>query len=295
MKNAFEVRNLTKKLGKTTALDNVSLSIPEQSVVGLIGRNGAGKTTLLRHVAGLYLPTSGECFTLRCPSGSLGHEELSRIGVVHQESNLLDWMTVEQHLRYVASFYKRWDRQLQERLLRELELDRSKRISTLSSGNRQKLEIVMAVCHHPDLLLLDEPVASMDPIVREQFLLFLLELFREDANTTVISSHLLQDVEKVVDWVVCLDEGQISVSAPLDELRESYAEWLVTSSAGTLPEPINDDFVLQHEGNRFEAHVMVRGAPSEYGAFKQRYQAEVVSRPLSLERMFPLLLKEKAS
>ena len=81
----------------------------------------------------------------------------------------------------------------------------------------------------------------------------------------------------------------------MDELRESYAEWMVTSSAGTLPEPINDDFVLQHEGDRFEAHVMVRGAPSEFGKFKQRYQAEVVSRPLSLERMFPLLLKEKAS
>ena len=125
MKHAFEVRNLTKQLGKTTALDDVSLSIPEQSVVGLIGRNGAGKTTLLRHLAGLYLPTSGECFTLRCPSGDLGHEELSRIGVVQQEGSLLDWMTVEQHLRYVSSFYKRWDRQLQERLLRELELDRS--------------------------------------------------------------------------------------------------------------------------------------------------------------------------
>ncbi len=81
----------------------------------------------------------------------------------------------------------------------------------------------------------------------------------------------------------------------MDELRESYAEWMVTSSAGTLPEPINDDFVLHHEGNRFEAHVMVRGAPSEFGEFKKRYQAEVVSRPLSLERMFPLLLKEKAS
>ncbi len=262
MKQAFEVRNLTKKLGQTTALDDVSLSIPEQSVVGLIGRNGAGKTTLLRHVAGLYLPTSGECFTLRCPSGNLGHEELSRIGVVHQESQLLDWMTVEQHLRYVSSFYKRWDRQLEERLLRELELDRSKQISTLSSGNRQKLEIVLAVCHHPDLLLLDEPVASMDPILREQFLLFLLELFREDANTTVISSHLLQDVEKLVDWVVCLDEGQVRVSAPLDELRESYAEWMVTSSAGTLPEPINDDFVLQHEGNRLKRTSWCGAAPA---------------------------------
>jgi ABC-2 type transport system ATP-binding protein len=295
MRKAFEVKDLTKTFGRTAALDDVSLSIPEQSVVGLIGRNGAGKTTLLRHIAGLYLPTSGECFTLRCPSGSLGHEELSRIGVVHQEGRLLEWMTVEQHLRYFASFYRRWDRQLEQRLLRELELDRSKKVSALSTGNRQKLEIVMAVCHHPDLLLLDEPVASMDPIVREQFLLFLLELFQEDANTTVISSHLLQDVEKVIDWVVCLDEGHLTVSASLDDLKESYAEWMVTSPAGTLPEPIRDDFVLRYEGNRFEAHVMVRCAPREFGAFKERYQAEVVSRPLNLEKIFPLLLKERAS
>ena len=295
MRNAFEVKHLTKSFGKTTVFTDINLAVPEHSVVGLIGRNGVGKTTLLRHLVGLYLPTSGECFTLRCPSASLGHEELCRIGVVHQDSRLLEWMTVGQHLRYVASFCPRWDIQLEQRLLRDLELDVSKRVSVLSHGNRQKLEIVMAVCHHPDLLLLDEPVSFMDPIVREQLLLFLLELVQEDATTIVISSHLLRDIEKVVDWVVCLDGGRLRVSAPLDELQESYAEWIVSSPAGALPEPIDDDFVLQYEGDRFEARVMVRGGPDRLVEFKDRYRAEVVSRPLNLEKMFPLLLKEEAS
>ena len=123
MESAFEVKNLTKAFGDVTALDNVSVAVPKPAVVGLIGRNGSGKTTLLRHVIGLYLPSSGQCTTLGCPSDKLGPGELSRIGVVHQENRFLEWMKVEQQLRYVSSFYKNWDRDLEQRLLDELELE----------------------------------------------------------------------------------------------------------------------------------------------------------------------------
>ena len=128
METAFEVRHLTKQFRDVTALDNISLSVPKQAVVGLIGRNGSGKTTLLRHIIGLYLPTSGSCTTLGCASESLGADELSRIGVVHQENRFLDWMRVKQLLRYVASFYKHWDRELEQRLLEELELEPAARV-----------------------------------------------------------------------------------------------------------------------------------------------------------------------
>ncbi len=294
MESAFEVKNLTKTFGDVTALDNVSVSVPGPAVVGLIGRNGSGKTTLLRHVIGLYLPTSGHCTTLGCPSDKLGSDELSRIGVVHQENRFLEWMKVEQQLRYVSSFYKRWDKDLEQRLVDELELEPSARVGTLSPGNAQKLGIILAVCHRPDLLILDEPISGLDPITREQFLRFLLELLHQDANTIVISSHVLHDVEKVINRVICLDKGRIKADASLDDLQERFAEWRVTVKAGRLPTRFEEDFVVSQEVDSYQARLLVKGASDNLDAFKTKYGVDVDSSPLNLESMFPLLLQENA-
>lgn len=293
MKIACEFRNLTKKFGSVTALEAVSLKIPTQSVVGLLGKNGSGKTTLLRHIIGLLLPTDGACVTLGVASDRLGADELSRIGMVHQENRFLDWMRVEQHLGYVASFYPRWDRDREGRLLKELELDRKAKVGRLSPGNAQKLAIILAVCHHPQLLLLDEPVSSLDPIAREKLLEFLLELVRDDTETIVISSHVLRDIEKVVDHIVCLDNGSTLLSGSLDDLQERFSEWIVTSKAGRLPVYFVEPFVLRAEGNSFQARVFVRDANGSLQTFKKKYEAEVEIKPLNLERMFPLFLEEK--
>lgn len=294
MESVFEVKNLTKTFGDVTALDNVSVSVPGPAVVGLIGRNGSGKTTLLRHVIGLYLPTSGHCTTLGCPSDKLGSDELSRIGVVHQENRFLEWMKVEQQLRYVSSFYKRWDKDLEQRLVDELELEPSARVGTLSPGNAQKLGIILAVCHRPDLLILDEPISGLDPITREQFLRFLLELLHQDANTIVISSHVLHDVEKVINRVICLDKGRIKADASLDDLQERFAEWRVTVKAGRLPTRFEEDFVVSQEVDSYQARLLVKGASDNLDAFKTKYGVDVDSSPLNLESMFPLLLQENA-
>ncbi len=292
MELAFEVKNLTRSFGDVTALDNVSVAVPKPAVVGLIGRNGSGKTTLLRHVIGLYLPSSGQCTTLGCASDKLGPGELSRIGVVHQENRFLEWMKVEQQLRYVSSFYKHWDLDLEERLLEELELESSARVGTLSPGNAQKLGIILAVCHRPDLLILDEPFSGLDPITRAQFLKFLLELVQHDTNTIVISSHVLHDVEKVVNRVICLDRGRIKAEASLDDLQERFAEWRVTVKAGRLPTHFEENFVISQEVDSYQARLLVKGASNNLDAFKSKYGVDVASSPLNLESMFPLLLQE---
>ena len=294
MESAFEVKNLTKTFGDVTALDSVSVSVPGPSVVGLIGRNGSGKTTLLRHVIGLYLPTSGRCTTFGCPSDKLGSDELSRIGVVHQENRFLEWMKVEQQLRYVSSFYKRWDKDLEQRLIDKLELEPSARVGTLSPGNAQKLGIILAVCHRPDLLILDEPISGLDPITREQFLRFLLELLHQDANTIVISSHVLHDVEKVINRVICLDKGRIMADASLDDLQERFSEWRVTVKAGRLPTHFEENYVVSQEVDSYQARLLVKGASDNLDAFKTKYGVDVDSSPLNLESMFPLLLQENA-
>jgi ABC-2 type transport system ATP-binding protein len=291
--SAFELHDLTKQFGSVTALDQVTLSVPSRSVVGLIGRNGSGKTTLLRHLVGLLLPTRGSCTTLGTPSDRLGPAELSRIGVVNQENRFIDWMTVEEHIRYVGSFYPRWDRGLETRLLKDLELDRRARVGTLSPGNVQKLAIILAVGHHPELLLLDEPVSALDPISRAGLLRFLLELLQEGMRTIVISSHVLTDIEKMVDHVICLHQGKLKVSAGFDELRERYCEWMVTSKEGLLPVYFPERYVVGHQGNSFQAVVSVRDGGEMLQEFRRRYRAEVAIRPLNLERLFPLLLEEK--
>ncbi len=172
----FEARQLTKRFGSTTALDNLSLEIPRGSLVGLIGRNGSGKTTLLHHVTGLQLPTSGECRTFGIASGKLEDDHMARIGFVAQDIRLLAWMRVKDHLAYVGSFYERWDHGLADRLREELELDPEQKVGDLSKGDLQKLAVILAVGHRPKLLLLDEPVSNFDPVVRARMLRFLTEL-----------------------------------------------------------------------------------------------------------------------
>ena len=203
----IQMSALTKCFGDTRALDRVDWQLAAGASVGLVGRNASGKTTLLHTAVGLLLPTAGSCRTLGVEAGRLGEEELARIGLVDQEAKLLDWLTIEQHVRYVASFQPHWDVALEKRLRSELELEQNKRISALSKGMRQRLALVLAFCHHPELLLLDEPVSALDPLARQDALGLILERVIDDGATVVISSHVLHDVEKVVDRVLCLEEG----------------------------------------------------------------------------------------
>lgn len=217
---AFELRGVTKTFGRTTALADVTVAVPRRSIVGLLGRNGSGKTTLLRHVTGLLLPTSGRCITLGTDAGSLGPQELRRIGVVNQHDRLLAWMRVGQLLGYVSSFYETWDGALQEQLIRSLDVDVDARVGSLSPGNAQKVGLVVATCHHPELLLLDEPLSDLDPVARREVLAMLLGRFRTDEITIVISSHMIHDIERVVDRVICLEQGRIVADAELDALKD---------------------------------------------------------------------------
>lgn len=290
MKPLFEARGLTRKYGDKIALNDVSLTLDSGSVVGLIGRNGCGKTTLLDHIVGLRLPSVGSCRTFGVETADLGAEELGRIGVVHQENRLLSWMTVEQHLRYVASFHASWDLERERFLLHELDLNPTEVVHKMSPGNAQKLAIVLAVCHHPQLLLLDEPVSAMDPIAREKLLSFLLEMVREDQTTAIISSHVLRDVERIVNHVVCLEQGVINADIELDDLLEGYSEWIVTSLNGGLTGSFEENFVLEQQGDGHSTRLIVQNEGQDRSAFEQRHNVSVENRALNLEAIFPHMI-----
>jgi len=294
MEFVFETNGLTKRFDGVTALDKIDLKVRRPSIVGLLGKNGSGKTTLIQHLIGLKLPDEGSVSTLGRPGAELGHDELKRIGYVPQDIRLLDWMTVEQHLRYVSCFYPEWDREREQRLLEELELEADKAVGALSTGNLQKLAVILAVCHHPRLLILDEPVSDLDPIVRGKLLEFLLELLREDEATILVSSHVLRDVEKIVDWVICLDSGKVVTDAALDELKELYAQWRVVSNNGDLPERFSEPFVLAQEVSGREACLLVKQGTAEMTVFRTTHGVEVSGRPLNLEEMFPILIGDES-
>lgn len=295
MTNPVEILDLTKRFGKKTALESVSLTLPPRSLIGLVGRNGSGKTTLLRHIVGLFLPTSGECRTFGTPSRDLGPNELEQIGFAQQRNSFLEWMRAGQLIRYASTFYSRWDLELEDYLVSLLDVDLEARIGTASPGNVQKVSIILATCHHPQLLLLDEPLSELDPIARRDVLTVLLDRFESDNVTMIVSSHLLYDVERIVDRIVCLEKGKVVTDASLDDLKESFAEWIVTSGEGLLPSLYDGAYVISADGDRYQARLIVRNPQSHLEEFQSAYSAQIESHALGLDAIFPLLIRHEGT
>ena len=288
---AIALDHVTKNYPGHRALDDVTLDLPAGHVIGLLGRNGAGKTTLLQLAAGLALPTAGTCHTLGRRSDQLDSPELTRLGFVMQEAKFIEWMTVAQHLDFTASFYPNWDRDLQRRLVETLEVPVTRKLADLSTGDRQKVGILLGVCHRPALLLLDEPMSSLDPIVRTRMLDVLLERLRDDGCTVVISSHLLNDVEKIVDWIIALDAGRVVENSALDDLLESFAEWTVTAPEGAPLPAFTAPFILHQQRTDRLARLTVRTrSPDAAESFAATHRVEVTARALNLDEIFPLLV-----
>ncbi|MGB2808660.1 MAG: ABC transporter ATP-binding protein, partial [Sedimentisphaerales bacterium] len=222
-KPIVEMHKVCKRFGNIKALDDIDLQIYPGRIIGLLGANGAGKSTLLRNIIGLYLEDEGECVTFGSDAKKLGPKELARIGYVHQEGELLDWMTVRQLIRYVSAYYQSWNRELEEKYIEDFEISTKVRVGSLSPGQRQRLAILLAIGFEPELLILDEPAAALDPLARAQFLDLLLQIIQTENRTIIISSHILSDVEKVVDHAVIMKEGRILLDSSFDELRERFS------------------------------------------------------------------------
>jgi ABC-2 type transport system ATP-binding protein len=189
-------------------------------VVGLLGRNGAGKTTLLETLLGLREPQVGTVQLFQQPAQRLDDAARARIGYVPQQSDLFEAFTPAQLLAYFKSFYPRWNESKVDGLMSRWDIARDKRIAKLSVGQKQRLSIIRALAHDPDLLVLDEPVASLDPAGRRDFLRELVEGVLERGTTVVFSTHILSDLERVAFNLAFMNGGRIALQAPLDELLD---------------------------------------------------------------------------
>jgi ABC-2 type transport system ATP-binding protein len=284
--NALEMQAVSKMFSGRAVLDRLNLEIPTGSVVGLLGKNGAGKTTLLRCALGLAKPQHGDVKILNEPAWNLSASAKEHIGFVPQTPQLYPWMQVRHILSYTGSFYRHWNRALVERLAREWELPLTRRAGTLSVGEAQKLTILMALGHEPDLLVLDEPVASLDPSARREFLKFVLEIAAGGNRTVIFSTHITSDLERVADRVAILQRGQISFCGELGELKDQIKRLSLTSTSA-FPDRIELPGVMRQrvEGNR--ALLITRDhSPELVQRIAAQWNATVEVQDLNLEEIF---------
>jgi ABC-2 type transport system ATP-binding protein len=217
----LETSGLGKRYGRRWALRDCTLSIPAGRVVGLVGPNGAGKTTLLHLAVGLLEPTSGMVEVLGGrPAESAS--QLGRIGFVAQETPTYATLSVADHLRLGGWLNPGWNSEQAERRIEQLGLDPRQRAGKLSSGQRAQLALTLAIAKRPELLILDEPVASLDPVARRDFLRGLMEVVAEHGVSVVLSSHLVADLERVCDYLVVLVNSRVQIAGEIDQLLASH-------------------------------------------------------------------------
>jgi ABC-2 type transport system ATP-binding protein len=218
---ALEATSLGRRYGKTWALQDCSLSLPTARVVALVGPNGAGKTTLLHLATGLLQPTSGTIRVLGERPGA-NPEILGRVGFVAQEMPLYRSFSVAEMLRFGEELNPTWDRSLAVDRLESLSIPFSQKVGTLSGGQRGQVSLAIALAKRPELLLLDEPLASLDPLARRDFLAALMESVAEHGVSVVLSSHLVSDLERVCDHLVVLRNGRVAVDGDIGGLVRSH-------------------------------------------------------------------------
>jgi len=211
--------NVTRRFGTTVALNGVGFSVAPGAVMGLIGRNGAGKTTALKLALGTLWPDSGRIRTLGLDPVARGLEVAGRVALLSEESALYPWMTIDEIIRFTSALHARWDKRIASRLAVELDLDPGKKIRQLSRGTRAKVALVLAVSARPDVLLLDDPTAGLDPLVRREVLDGVLEAVSHEGGAVIYASHLVHDVERVADRVIVLDDGAIRLEGDLESLK----------------------------------------------------------------------------
>ncbi|MBQ1049214.1 ABC transporter ATP-binding protein [Micromonospora sp. C51] len=261
---AIHTESLSKRYRRHLALDDCTLAIPDGRIVGLVGPNGAGKSTLLGLVSGMIAPTSGSIEVLG-QRPAVSAEQLARVGFVAQDAPVYSRLTVTDHLKLGARLNPKWDQAFAERRIRERGLDLKQKAGSLSGGQRAQLALTVAAAKRGELLVLDEPVAALDPLARRGFMRDLLDFVDELEVSVILSSHLLGDLEQVCDHLIVLANGRVHVSGDVSDLLAVH--YRITGRAGDPCRLLPADAELIHaENSRDESSVIVRSTSPIPGA-----------------------------
>ena len=228
--NAIETRGLAYRTGKGFELRDVSLNVPTGALYGFLGPNGSGKTTTIRLLLGMLKPTAGTISLLGSDIPQNVARALARVGYVPERPHVYPTLTVEESIRYHASFYARWDATWADELAATFALRRGAKVQSLSKGETGKLLMLLALAQRPELLVLDEPTDGLDPVVRREVLVALLDYVSENRATVFISSHLVHELERFCDWVGVMDEGKLVAELPMQSFKNGIKRLRVANA-----------------------------------------------------------------
>jgi ABC-2 type transport system ATP-binding protein len=284
--SAVQASHLRKAFGSKAVLQDLSFDVRPGEVVGVLGKNGAGKTTLLELMLGFTPPSAGSVRIFGEESQALSGDTKRRVGFVPQQDELLNPLTVADQLKLIAAFYPRWDHELISNLCRDWGVDTNARIKSMSVGERQKLSILLAFGHRPELLVLDEPVASLDPLARRQFLEQLVNLSADGKRAVIFSSHIVSDIERLATRIWILKEGRMCWEGDLESLKESVVRLHVRGNGASIPElALPGVITLRREAGTIVA-VVRDWSEEQQQSLEARHGLAVDVEPLGLEEIF---------
>jgi ABC-2 type transport system ATP-binding protein len=291
--NIIETQGLSRRFGRMEAVHELTFAVAAGSVCALLGSNGAGKTTTLKVLMNLLPPTSGSARVLGVDSRKLGERELAQIGYVSENQQLPLWMTVRQLLDYCRPFYPTWDRGLEATLLKQFALPEGRKLAQLSRGMLMKAALLSSLAYRPKLLILDEPFSGLDPLVRDDFIRGVLEVSEQGEWTVLVSSHDIEEVERLADHVAIIESGRLRLSESAEALQARFRRVEVTGAeAPSSRAPMTDWLEWERAGTltrfvetRYAGEVTERGWRERFGEASWRAQ------PMSLREIFMVITR----
>jgi len=289
---AIETRDLVKRYGRKTAVDHLNLSVPTGSVFAFLGRNGSGKTSTIKMMLNMLDRNGGDISVLGMNPKKKDFDIKRRVGYVAQDQVMLDWMTVKQILWFCSGFYPTWDKALTDQLINDLELPLNEKLRNLSRGTQAKVALMLSMAFRPELLILDEPTAGLDVIVRRDFLEEVIDLIQQEGRTVFFSSHLVHEVERVADWVGIIDNGRMIACCEIEALKNQVKRLTLTFN-DNIPPDIKLDGTINYKSIGRQAYITVREHSDQIIAQAKQYQPQTLQvEDLSLEDIFIALVGE---
>ncbi len=286
MSACVTLHNLQRRFSRMTVLKGINAKVFPGQVIALLGKNGAGKTTLLETILGFGFPSDGEATLWEIHATEISGDIKQRIGFVPQQDELLPSLSGKDHLKLFKSFRTHWNQPLVDKLIAEWLIPMDMHTGKMSVGQRQKLSILLALAHEPELLILDEPVASLDPIARRQFLQQLVDIAADENRAVIFSTHIVSDVERVANQVWMLRDGDLVYQGGLDELKESFVRVTLTFDH-PVAHNISWPQVIKQKSSGNQIQLTIEDwQPVMEQQLTQEFSAQVQVEFLSLEDIF---------
>lgn len=232
MENIIECRNLTHYYGKRLIYENLSFNVPRGRILGLLGKNGTGKTTTINILSGFLQPRSGECLILGEKIGEMNPLTRRKIGLLIEGHVQYQFMNIEQIERFYASFYPNWKREAYYELMSRLKVAPHQRINRMSCGQRSQVALGLILAQDPEVLVLDDFSLGLDPGYRRLFVDYMREYAKAEDKTVFLTSHIIQDMERLVDDCIVMDYGKILVQMPVKELLDTFRRYTAQVGEG---------------------------------------------------------------